>query len=137
MDPYAGLPGGAGGVFGASTLPLLGAKPGKLNRPPLRPGVPCETQVAPNLSADQQAPPQKVKTTPNHTKLGDQGLALLEAQILNIARQELIGPHPTAAQRAALEATELRMDALTTLIKAQIAHGAKSGDAAHGFRGSG
>jgi hypothetical protein len=94
-------------------------------------------QVAPNLSADQQAPPQKVKTTPNHTKLGDQGLALLEAQILNIARQELIGPHPTAAQRAALKATELRMDALTTLIKAQIAHGAKSGDAAHGFRGSG
>ena len=30
--------------------------------------------------------------------------------------------------------TELRLDALTTLIKAQIGRGAKGGDAAHGFR---
>ena len=64
-------------------------------------------------------------------------LALLEAQILNVARKELIGPNPTAAQVRALKSTQQRMDALTTLIKAQIARGAKGGDAAHGFRGTG
>ena len=37
----------------------------------------------------------------------------------------------------ALKATGQRLDALTGLIKAQIGHGAKSGDAAHGFRGTG
>ena len=132
-----GLPAGAGGLFGATDLPLIGAKPGKLNRPPLRPNVPCETQVAPNLSAEVQAPPQKVMTAPNHTALGNQGLALLEAQILNVARKELIGPNPTAAQVRALKSTQQRMDALTTLIKAQIGRGAKGGDAAHGFRGTG
>ena len=132
-----GLPAGAGGVFGATNLQFQGAKPGKLNRPPLKPNVPCETQVAPNLNATQQAPPSKVMTTPNHTKLGDQGLALLEAQVLQAVRQKALGPHPTAAQTRAVQATGQRLDALATLIKAQIAQGAKTGDAAHGFRGSG
>ncbi len=132
-----GLPAGAGGVFGAATNPLLGVKPGKMNRPPLKPNVPCETQVAPNLSATQQAPPAKVMTTPNHTKLGDQGIALLEAQVLQVARKQLLGPHPTAAQVRAMKATEQRLAALTTLIRAQIGRGAKGGDAAHGFRGTG
>jgi virulence factor Mce-like protein len=132
-----GLPAGAGGVFGATNLQFQGVKPGKLNRPPLKPNVPCETQVPPSLSATQQAPPAKVMTTPNHTKLGDQGLALIEAQLMQVVRQKALGPHPTAAQTRALQATEQRLGALTTLIKAQIAHGAKTGDAAHGFRGSG
>jgi virulence factor Mce-like protein len=132
-----GLPAGAGGVFGAATNPLQGVKPGKMNRPPLKPNVPCETQVAPNLSATQQAPPAKVMTTPNHTKLGDQGMALLEAQVLQVARKQLLGPHPTAAQVRAMMATEQRLAALTTLIRAQIGRGAKGGDAAHGFRGTG
>jgi hypothetical protein len=132
-----GLPAGAGGVFGAATNPLLGARPGKMNRPPLNPNVPCETQVPPTLSANQQAPPTKVMTTPNHTALGDQGMALLEAQVLQVARQQLLGPHPTAAQVRTMKATEQRLGALTTLIRAQIAHGAKGGDAAHGFRGTG
>jgi phospholipid/cholesterol/gamma-HCH transport system substrate-binding protein len=128
---------GAGGLFGASTLPLTGAKPGKLNRPPLRPNVPCETQVAPNLTADQVSPPQHVLTTPNSTPLGNQGLALLEGEILNAARQTLLGPHPTAAQTRAVQTTQQRLDALTTLIKQQIGRGAKGGDAAHGFTGAG
>jgi hypothetical protein len=76
-------------------------------------------------------------TTPNHTQLGDQGLALLEAQVLQVARQRVLGPHPTAAQVRTLKATQQRLAALTTLIRAQIAHGAKSGDAARGFRGTG
>ena len=76
-------------------------------------------------------------TTPNHTALGDQGLALLEAQVLQVARQQVLGPHPTAAQTRTLKATEQRLAALTTLIRGQIAHGAKGGDAAHGFRGTG
>jgi hypothetical protein len=129
-----GLPAGAGGVFGATDLQFQGVKPGKLVRPPLKPNVPCETQVAPNLNATQQAPPAQVMTTPNHTKLGDQGLALLEAQLLQAVRQKALGPHPTAAQTRAVKTTELRLDALATLIKAQIARGAKTGDAAHGFR---
>ena len=132
-----GLPAGAGGVFGASNLPLKGVKPGKLNRPALRPNVPCETQVAPNLGATQVAPPEQVMTTPNHTKLGDQGMALFEGELLNAARKELLGPHPTAAQVTAMKSTQQRLDALTGLIKAQIGHGAKSGDAAHGFKGTG
>jgi virulence factor Mce-like protein len=132
-----GLPAGAGGVFGASTNPLLGAKPGKLNRPPLNPNVPCETQVPPTLNADVQAPPAKVMTTPNHTALGDQGMALLEAQVLQVARQQLLGPHPTVAQVRTMKATEQRLAALTTLIRSQIGRGAKGGDAAHGFRGTG
>ena len=132
-----GQPAGAGGVFGAATNPLQGVKPGKLNRPPLRPNVPCETQVAPNLTAAQQPPPAKVMTTPSHTKLGDQGLALLEAQVLQGARQQLLGPHPTAAQTRAMKATEQRLAALTTLIRSQIGRGAKGRDAAHGFRGTG
>jgi hypothetical protein len=37
----------------------------------------------------------------------------------------------------ALKSTQQRMEALTTLIRAQIARGAKTGDAAHGFRGAG
>jgi hypothetical protein len=133
----SGLPAGAGGVFGAATNPLQGVKPGKLNRPPLKPDVPCETQVPPSLTASQQGPPPKVMTTPNHTQLGDQGLALLEAQVLQVARQRVLGPHPTAAQVRTLKATQQRLAALTTLIRAQIAHGAKSGDAARGFRGTG
>jgi hypothetical protein len=133
----SGLPAGAGGVFGAATNPLQGVKPGKLNRPPLNPNVPCETQVAPNLTATQQPPPAKVMTTPNHTKLGDQGLALLEAQLLQGARRQLLGPHPTAAQANTLKATEQRLSALSALIRAQIGRGAKGGDAAHGFRGTG
>jgi virulence factor Mce-like protein len=128
-----GLPAGAGGVFGASDLQFQGVKPGKLNRPPLKPNVPCETQVAPSLSATQQAPPAKVMTTPNHTKLGDQGLALLQAQLAQVMRRQALGSHPTAAQVRSLKTTELRLDALTTLIKAQIGRGAKGGDAAHGF----
>ena len=132
-----GLPAGAGGVFGASNLPFKGVKPGKLNRPPLRPNVPCETQVAPNLGATQVAPPEQVMTTPNHTKLGDQGMALFEGELLNAARKELLGPHPTAAQVTAMKSTQQRLGALTGLIKAQIGHGAKSGDAAHGFKGTG
>jgi len=129
-----GLPAGAGGVFGASDLQFQGVKPGKMNRPPLKPNVPCETQVAPSLSATQQAPPAKVMTTPNHTKLGDQGLALLQAQLAQVMRRQALGAHPTAAQVRSLKTTELRLDALTTLIKAQIGRGAKGGDAAHGFR---
>ena len=129
-----GLPAGAGGVFGASDLQFQGVKPGKLNRPPLKPNVPCETQVAPSLSATQQAPPAKVMTTPNHTKLGDQGLALLQAQLAQVMRRQALGSHPTAAQVRSVKTTELRLDALTTLIKAQIGRGAKGGDAAHGFR---
>jgi phospholipid/cholesterol/gamma-HCH transport system substrate-binding protein len=132
-----GLPAGAGGVFGATNLQFQGVKPGKLTRPPLKPNVPCETQVAPNLNATQQAPPAKVMTTPNHTRLGDQGLALLEAQLVQAVRQKALGPHPTAAQTRAVQATGQRLDALATLIKAQIARGAKTGDAARGFRGSG
>jgi virulence factor Mce-like protein len=132
-----GQPAGAGGVFGAATNPLQGVKPGKLNRPPLRPNVACETQVAPNLTAAQQPPPAKVMTTPNHTKLGDQGLALLEAQVLQVARQQVFGAHPTAAQTRTMKATQQRLAALTTLIRSQIGHGAKGGDAAHGFRGTG
>ena len=81
-------------MFGATDLQFQGAKPGKLNRPPLKPNVPCETQVAPNLYATQQAPPAKVMTTPNHTKLGDQGLALLEAQVLQVVRQKALGAAP-------------------------------------------
>src|SRR5207248_10189645 len=72
-----GLPAGAGGVFGATNLPFQGVKPGKLNRPPLKPTVPCETQVAPNLSATQQAPPRKGMTAPNPTQLADQGARTL------------------------------------------------------------
>jgi ABC-type transporter Mla subunit MlaD len=133
----SGQPAGAGGIFGAATSPLQGVKPGKLNRPPLRPNVPCETQVPPDLSATQQAPPAKVMTTPNHTKLGDQGLALLEAQILQGARRQLLGSNPTPAQARTLKGTEDRLAALTTLIRSQIGRGAKGGDAAHGFRGTG
>jgi len=129
-----GLPAGAGGVFGATDLQFQGVKPGKLNRPPLKPNVPCETQVAPSLAATQQAPPAKVMTTPNHTKLGDQGLALLQAQLAQVMRRQALGSHPTAAQVRSVKTTELRLDALTTLIKAQIGRGAKGGDAAHGFR---
>jgi phospholipid/cholesterol/gamma-HCH transport system substrate-binding protein len=132
-----GLPAGAGGVFGATNLPLAGVKPGKVNRPPLKPTVACETQVAPNLSATQQAPPTKVMTTPNHTKLGDQGVALFTAQLVQQMRREALGAHPSSAQLRSMRATELKLDALATYIKAQILHGAKLGDQRHGFRGAG
>ena len=58
-------------------------------------------------------------------------------EILQVARKQLLGPHPTAAQVRAMKATEQRLAALTTLIRAQIGRGAKGGDAAHGFRGTG
>ena len=54
--------------------------------------MPCETQVAPNLSATQQAPPTKVMTTPNHTKLGDQGIAGRVVQAVAVFEKDSTNP---------------------------------------------
>ena len=67
----------------------------------------------------------------------NRGLTCHDLLLLGADPGELLGPHPTAAQVTAMKSTQQRLDALTGLIKAQIGHGAKSGDAAHGFKGTG
>jgi virulence factor Mce-like protein len=50
------------GVFGTAALPIEGVNPPKpTSRPPLRPDVPCETQVTPDLRTKPGQAPQRAK----------------------------------------------------------------------------
>jgi len=55
--PNVATPNGTGG-FTLTSGPMLGANPPKGKRPPLRPDVPCETQVKPDLRTDATPAPK-------------------------------------------------------------------------------
>jgi phospholipid/cholesterol/gamma-HCH transport system substrate-binding protein len=117
-----GLPAGAGGVFGVTTFPILGASTGKFQRPAIRPGVPCETQQPPNLTSTPAPPPQRVSSTspaPASRALYNDGLAYFLGRLRQQERRQR-WPRPTPAQLRSLRATDLRLDALRARIVAAI-----------------
>jgi virulence factor Mce-like protein len=131
-----GLPAGAGGVFGNSSFPVLGVNPGKLNRPPLRPNVPCETQQPPSLVSQPGPPPQKLSTSGGGTRISTDGAALLIGTLLQQIRRQAL-PRANAAQRTQLQAADGRLAALRARLVAEITRSTRRGDRPAQFQGSG
>ena len=103
----------AGGVFGQSLFPLIGANPPKLNRPPLRADVPCETQHKPDLSSNPGPPPIQVASTPGPAgkKIQNEAAAYLVASMRNQQARQLL-PKLTPAQAKQLAATDKKLELL-------------------------
>ena len=78
-----------GGLFGTALNPIIGVNPPPdETRPPLRPGVPCETQEPPNLQTIPAGGPRKVpidladpRVVERTRKAREVAIALLRAQL--------------------------------------------------------
>jgi phospholipid/cholesterol/gamma-HCH transport system substrate-binding protein len=116
-----------GGVFGNSLFPLQGVNPGKLNRPPLRPNVPCETQVAPSLVSNPAPPPPKVATRGGGERIGGDAAALLIGTLRQQVRRQSM-PRPNAEERARLHSSDVKIEALRGRIEAQVRKGSSTAD---------
>jgi virulence factor Mce-like protein len=75
------------GVFGTSTMPLIGVNPPKSSRPPLRQDVPCETQQRPDLRTIAGSPPATVESDPGSPAVRRRYARARETAILQLRRR--------------------------------------------------
>ena len=75
------------GVFGVPLFPLQGVNPPPTSRPPLKPDVPCETQVKPNLETVPQGPPATTKVDTSSSEFQDRFEAAKNTAIATLQDQ--------------------------------------------------
>ncbi|MDX6644059.1 MAG: phospholipid/cholesterol/gamma-HCH transport system substrate-binding protein, partial [Solirubrobacteraceae bacterium] len=106
-----GIPGQK--VVGQSLFPILGANPGKLGQPPIRPHVPCETQHKPDLRTVQSAPPVQLASRRSAASkaVTTESAAFVAASAHNAEVRQLVHK-PNATQLKQLAATDKKLEDL-------------------------
>ena len=78
------------GIFGLPLFPVVGVNPQQptTGRPPLRAGVPCETQEPPNLESEPAGPPPTTETDTSSPVFQERYQQALETAILSLRSRE-------------------------------------------------